>query len=89
MFYMRIVDTLSNANEWQKNVFIDPRYDSLKCSINLDRFYIILRGQVSVLHRDAYEDMDLGEEGQKRRVDISTLGNLLVQLGDLLYQYHI
>ena len=46
------------------------------------RFYIILRGQVSVLHKDAFEDVDLGDEGQAKKVDRGTLGSCLVVLGE-------
>ena len=45
------------------------------------RFYIILRGSVSVIHKDSLEDIDLGEEGEPRSVDRATLGNELVRLG--------
>ena len=48
------------------------------------RFYIILRGNVSVMHKDALEDVDLGDEGDPRSCDRSTLGNELVKLGKLL-----
>ena len=49
------------------------------------RFYIILRGQVSVLHKDAFEDVDLGDEGQQKKVDRSTLGSSLVVLGTRIF----
>ena len=45
------------------------------------RFYIVLRGTVSVFHKDSLEDVDLGAEGKPRHVDKSTLGNVLVTLG--------
>jgi hypothetical protein len=51
-------------------------YNKLRCS-----FYIILRGTVSVLHKEALEDVDLGDEGQQREADRTTLGATIVSLG--------
>ena len=52
--------------------------------IGVFRFYIILRGKVSILHKDALEDVDLGDEGEPRTVDRTTLGNCLVTFGGTL-----
>ena len=38
---------------------------------------------MAVLHKESLEDVDLGEEGEPRFVDTSTLGNELVTLGKL------
>ena len=35
-----------------------------------------------MLHKDAFEDVDLGDEGTPKKVDRSTLGNCLVVLGE-------
>ena len=36
---------------------------------------------MSVIHKDALEDIDLGDEGEPRSVDRATLGTELVRLG--------
>ena len=48
------------------------------------RFYIVLRGTVSVLLKESLEDVELGEEGSNTHVDRSTLGNVVVTLGELI-----
>lgn len=53
------------------------------------RFYIILRGSVSILHKDSLEDVDLGEEADQRQIDRSTLGNKLVTLGKELEKHKL
>ena len=44
-----------------------------------------MRGSVSVIHKDALEDIDLGDEGEPRSVDRSSLGTELARLGWCLY----
>lgn len=50
------------------------------------RFFIVLRGSVSVMLKDSLEDVNLGEEVlEPRNIDRASLGTAVVTLG--MYKY--